>query len=90
MAQWIANLLLLLALAAAVWYAWETRKMRLQMIRPKLVFLAVRHHAEHLGDTQVNDLSIRNIGAGAALNVSIGSMQYQAFSYASSQNIFRY
>jgi len=69
MAQWIADGLLLAALIAAIWYAWETRKMRLQMIRPKLVFLMLEHHAEHMQDTTSFDLVIRNVGDGAAIKL---------------------
>ena len=79
MAQWIGNAILLLALFAAIWYAWETREMRLQAIRPKLVFLTPRHHATDLRDTTRNDLLVRNVGAGAALNVSVERTQDGSF-----------
>jgi hypothetical protein len=69
MAQWIANLLLLGALIAAIWYAWETRRMRLQMIRPKLVFLMRHHNASDLGSSVV--LHVRNVGEGTAINISL-------------------
>jgi len=75
MAQWVGNLILLLALFSGVWYAWETRKMRLQMIRPKLVFLTAPHNPEHMADTLSVDLFVLNIGDGAALNVSIKRSQ---------------
>jgi len=68
MAQWIANLLLLGALIAAIWYAWETRRMRLQMIRPKLVFLTRQHNTSDLGPATVT-LFVRNVGEGTAINV---------------------
>src|SRR5207249_2461098 len=47
MAQWTNDLILLLALFAAIWYALETRKMRLQMIRPKLIFHTPPHNPAH-------------------------------------------
>lgn len=75
MAQWVSNLILFLALLAAIWYAWETRKTRLQMIRPKLVFLMLPHHPAHMGDTISIDLFIRNVGDGVAINVSIERVQ---------------
>jgi hypothetical protein len=68
MAQWITNLLLLGALIAAIWYAWETRRMRLQMIRPKLVFLTRQHNNSDLGSASVA-LFVRNVGEGTAINV---------------------
>jgi hypothetical protein len=79
MAQWLANLILFLALLAAIWYAWETRKTRLQMIRPKLVFLTLPHHPAHMGDTISVDLFIRNVGDGTAINVSIERVQDHGF-----------
>jgi hypothetical protein len=75
MAQWIANVILLAGTIAAVWYAWETSKMRRQMIRPKLVFLTPRHHPEHLEDAIPVDLVIRNVGDGAAINVVVERVQ---------------
>jgi hypothetical protein len=69
MAQWTANLLLLGALIAAVWYAWETRRMRLQMIRPKLVFLTRYYNTSDLGSSVV--LILRNVGEGTAINVAL-------------------
>lgn len=79
MAQWVGNIILLAALVSAVWYAWETRKMRLQMIRPKLVFLTRPHDAETLDDLAVLDLFIRNAGDGAAINVSIDRVEDKSF-----------
>jgi len=73
MAQWIGDVLLLAALIAAIWYAWETRTMRLQMIRPKLVFL-LRAHRAKTPDSDFGgpvDLLVRNVGEGAAINVSV-------------------
>jgi hypothetical protein len=71
LAQWFGNGILLAALAAAVWYAWETRKLRLQMIRPKLFFFTRQHRPETPDDRKSVDLFIKNIGDGAAINVSI-------------------
>ncbi|PYX06454.1 MAG: hypothetical protein DMG88_18305 [Acidobacteria bacterium] len=71
MAQWVGNLILLFALFAAIWYAWETRKMRLQMIRPKLVFLTAPHPPAHMDDSASVDLFLRNVGDGVALNVLV-------------------
>ena len=79
LAQWIGNLILLSALGAALWYSWETRKMRLQMIRPKLVFLTPPHVPEHLSDMVRLDLIVRNVGDGAAINVIIERAQDQEF-----------
>src|SRR5690349_12806395 len=78
-AQWVGNIILLAALVAAIWYAWETRKMRLQMIRPKLVFLTRAHRAETLDDLVSLDLFIKNAGDGAALNVSIERVEDENF-----------
>lgn len=71
MAQWIANIILLLALVAAIWYAWETRTMRLEMIRPKVLFLTRQHQPENLGDMTSVDLFVRNFGNGTAMNISV-------------------
>jgi hypothetical protein len=79
LAQWIADVLLLLALVAAVWYAWETRKMRLQMIRPKLVFLLAPHPLRNMDEPQAVELFVRNVGDGAALNISIERSQDKNF-----------
>jgi len=60
--QWVANVLYAATFGAVIWYAWETRKMRPQMIRPKLVFLT-RH-----GCTGASGLQFRTstaVGAGA-------------------------
>lgn len=78
-AQWIGNLILFLALLSAIWYALETRKMRLQMIRPKLVFLMRAHVADTLADTTRFDLVISNVGDGAALNILIERVHDQEF-----------
>lgn len=68
-----------LALLAAIWYSWETRKMRLQMIRPKLIFLTPPHHPENIEDAQSVDLVIQNVGDGAAINILIERVQDQSF-----------
>lgn len=75
MAQWIGDLLLLLAFGAAFWYSVETRKMRLQMIRPKLVFLTPQHHPTDHDDTTAFDLAVANVGNGTAINVSVERVQ---------------
>jgi hypothetical protein len=71
MAQWIANMILLAALVAAIWYAWETRTMRLDMIRPKVLFLTRQHQPETLDDMTSVDLFVRNVGNGTAMNISV-------------------
>jgi hypothetical protein len=74
MAVWIQNLILLVGVVAAIWYAWETRRLRSQMIRPKVIFL--------IRDTKSGDifeeefpsstaLYARNVGEGTAINVRI-------------------
>jgi hypothetical protein len=53
--------------------------MRLQMIRPKLVFLASPHQPSHMADTKSVDLFIGNVRDGAAINVSVERVQDQSF-----------
>jgi len=53
--------------------------MRLQMIRPKLVFLTPPHHPEHMSDTIPLDLLVQNVGDGAAINISIGRVKDEKF-----------
>jgi hypothetical protein len=84
LAQWVGNFILFLALLAAIWYACETRKLRLQMIRPKLIFLnrpslpgGSTLDLNELG--QQHDLYIRNIGEGAAINVEIENTEADGF-----------
>ena len=45
--------------------------MRLQMIRPKLVFLTAPHPPAHMDDSASVDLFLRNVGDGVALNVLV-------------------
>ena len=79
MAQWVSNPILFLALVSATWYAWETRKMRLQMIRPQLVILTRPHKPSHMQDNTPLDLVISNVGDGAALNIIVERTSDQRF-----------
>ncbi len=84
LAQWVGNLILFLALLAAIWYAWETRTLRLQMIRPKLIFVTrpslPRGSSIDMDDlAQQLDLTIKNIGEGAAINVEIEKAKIDGF-----------
>jgi hypothetical protein len=79
MAQWIGDLIYFLALLAAIWYAWETRTMRLQMIRPKLVFFLLPHRQRNLDEPRAAELFVRNVGNGVALNITIERLQEENF-----------
>lgn len=61
-AQWVGNLILFAAGSVALWYAWEARKQRLQMICPKVVSF-FESAAERFG--------VRNVGQGVALNIML-------------------
>ncbi|MGA9207900.1 MAG: hypothetical protein WB347_08875, partial [Terriglobales bacterium] len=81
MAQWIANLLYLGTLIAVIWYTCETRKMRLQLIRPKLIFLVRQGPVGMLGEATSVDASIRNVGNGAAINVVVERVTDREFEF---------
>ena len=53
--------------------------MRLQMIRPKLVFLTPPHTPEHMDDGVKLDLIVRNVGDGTAINIVVERVQDQGF-----------
>jgi len=61
-AQWVGNIVLLAASSAAFWYAWEARLLRLQMIRPKVIFFF---------EPATERFGARNAGEGVALNISL-------------------
>ena len=81
MAQWTANLLYLMTLLAVIWYTYETRKMRLQTIRPKLIFLVRRGPQGTLGEATSIEAFIRNVGNGAALNILVERVIDQGFEF---------
>jgi hypothetical protein len=73
-AVWINIIILSLAVGAAVWYAWETHKMRLQMIRAKVICLSGMPDAGGLFNGEfpaAAKLSISNVGEGAAINIQL-------------------
>jgi hypothetical protein len=78
-AQWVGDFIYFLALIAAVWYAWETRKMRLQAIRPKVIFHTPPHVPEHMDDDVRLDFVLRNVGDAPALNVTVERLRDQNF-----------
>lgn len=61
-AQWVGNIILLAAGGAAFWYAWEARVLRLQMIRPKVIFFF---------EPATERFGARNVGEGVALNIGL-------------------
>jgi hypothetical protein len=74
MAFWFNNVVLSLAFVAALWYAWETRKMRLQMIRPKVIcitYIVDTHELLMAEFPAPAKLSMRNVGEGTAINVQL-------------------
>jgi hypothetical protein len=74
MAVWINNIILFFAFVAALWYAWETHKMRLQMIRPKVICVPCIVETQEPFREEFPasaKLCIRNVGEGAAINVQL-------------------
>jgi len=72
-AVWTNNILFF-AFVAALWYACETRKMRLQMIRPKVICFTWIPDAGGLFNGEfptAAKLTISNVGEGAAINIQL-------------------
>lgn len=82
MALWIQNAILLCTLIAVALYTLETKKIRLQAIRPKLVFLTPPHVPEHMQDTAQLDFILRNVGAGTAINIRVEQVTDESFKLA--------
>lgn len=49
------------------------------MIRPKLVFLLAPHRLRNMDEPRAVELFVRNVGDGAALNISIERSQDKSF-----------
>jgi len=76
MVVWIQNVILVVAVIAAIWYARETRKLRLQMIRPEVIFFLRTTSSKDILGSEDDfegsvELLVKNVGEGTAINVQI-------------------
>ena len=71
----------LVAAAVTILYTLETRKARLQQIRPKLVFLTREHQATYMEEPASVDLFVRNIGTGDAINIQLERGEHEGFKF---------
>ena len=72
-AVWVQTIVLIITAGSVCWYTWETAKLRREMVRQNEIALRPVLVPEFGRSAQ--ELVLRNIGVGAALNVRIKPLE---------------